>query len=513
MAAVTTETEQMPVVRDLADFDRNSGNLLERLVFNNRLAMVIVCALVTLVLGYVAATRLTLNASFEKMIPQSQPYIKNYLTYQKDLRGLGNAIRVVVENTDGDIFDPRYLEALKQISDELILTPGVDRAWVKSLWTPAVRWTEVTEEGFRGGAGDAGLVQRLAAERRAVEAEHRALGNRRQPGRQRFQVEHDLRAAARQGARHRQAHRLPRLVEGAGGEDPRQVRAGAEPRAGARESGDAAGQGPRDRLREADRRADRRAGQGDDVLRHRRADRHRHHLRVYALRAQHRAGHRLLARRGRLAAGPRRALRLRARSVLDPGAVPGVRDRRVARRAEDERHHAGHRPRHAQARRRALHVPAAVPGRADRAARRRGGLRRADGHRHPGDPRPRADREHRRRRADLHQPAAVAGAAVLHRRQRERGRAQPAARRRRRTAARASAPLWAFLDRFTTRNWAIGAIAVSAGAGGGGLRRLPAAQDRRPRSRRAGAASRIRATTRTTPTSPRTTRCPRTSSR
>jgi uncharacterized protein len=151
MAAVMTELDAMPVVRRLADFDRNSGNLLERLVFNNRLALVIVCALITLALGYVAATRLTLNASFEKMIPQSQPYIKNYLTYQKDLRGLGNAIRVVVENTQEDIFDPRYLEALKQISDELILTPGVDRAWVKSLWTPAVRWTEVTEEGFRGG--------------------------------------------------------------------------------------------------------------------------------------------------------------------------------------------------------------------------------------------------------------------------------------------------------------------------------------------------------------------------
>ena len=60
-------------------------------------------------------------------------------------------VRVVVENADGDIFDPRYLDALKQINDELILTPGVDRAWVKSLWTPAVRWTEVTEEGFRGG--------------------------------------------------------------------------------------------------------------------------------------------------------------------------------------------------------------------------------------------------------------------------------------------------------------------------------------------------------------------------
>src|SRR5438067_1599004 len=152
MAAVSTDLDQMPVVRKLADFDRNSGNLLERLVFNNRLAMIIVCAIITVVLSYVAATRVVLNASFEKMIPQSQPYIKNYLTYQKDLRGLGNAIRVVVENTDGDVFDPQYLEVLKQVNDELILTPGVDRAWVKSLWTPAVRWTEVTEEGFQGGA-------------------------------------------------------------------------------------------------------------------------------------------------------------------------------------------------------------------------------------------------------------------------------------------------------------------------------------------------------------------------
>ena len=40
---------------------------------------------------------------------------------------------------------------LRKIHDEVFLTPGVDRAWVKSLWAPGVRWTEVTEEGFRGG--------------------------------------------------------------------------------------------------------------------------------------------------------------------------------------------------------------------------------------------------------------------------------------------------------------------------------------------------------------------------
>ena len=92
-------------------------------------------------------------------------------------------MRVVVENTDGDIFDPQYLEALKKINDELFLTPGVDRAWVKSLWTPAVRWTEVTEEGFRGGPvmpdGYDGSPQSVEQ----LRAEHRALRHRRQPGR------------------------------------------------------------------------------------------------------------------------------------------------------------------------------------------------------------------------------------------------------------------------------------------------------------------------------------------
>jgi predicted RND superfamily exporter protein len=151
MAVGTDSLDRMPVVRDLADFDPNSGSRLERLIFNNRLAVVAVCAAITVVLAVVAATMLRLNASFERMIPQSQPYIKNYLEHQKDLRGLGNALRVVVENTSGDIYDPAYVETLKKVSDELVLTPGVDRAWVKSLWTPAVRWTEVTEEGFRGG--------------------------------------------------------------------------------------------------------------------------------------------------------------------------------------------------------------------------------------------------------------------------------------------------------------------------------------------------------------------------
>ncbi len=150
MAVGTENIDQMPVVKELKDFDQKSGILLERVIFNNRTAMVVVCALITILLAY-QATKLVFNASFEKMLPQGHPYIKNYLANRKDLAALGNSVRVVVENTRGDIFDPQYLDTLRQVNDDLSMTPGVDRAWLKSIWTPAVRWTEVTEEGFVGG--------------------------------------------------------------------------------------------------------------------------------------------------------------------------------------------------------------------------------------------------------------------------------------------------------------------------------------------------------------------------
>jgi len=150
MISQTFTTNALPVVADRADFDLRSGNWLERVIFNFRGWVLGVCALLTLALAWSAGS-LRLNASFEKILPVSHPYIRNYLDHRQDLRALGNVLRISVENTQGDIFDARYLDTLKNINDELFLTPGVDRAWLKSLWTPAVRWNEVTEEGFTGG--------------------------------------------------------------------------------------------------------------------------------------------------------------------------------------------------------------------------------------------------------------------------------------------------------------------------------------------------------------------------
>lgn len=133
-----------------AQLDPASGSFLERAIFNHRRVIMCLCALITLVLGW-QATRLQLNASFEKTIPVHHPYVQNYLKHQTDLSGLGNAVRIAVANPNGTIYEAAYLDALRRLSDEVFLIPGVARNQMKSLWTPTTRWVGVTEDGLEGG--------------------------------------------------------------------------------------------------------------------------------------------------------------------------------------------------------------------------------------------------------------------------------------------------------------------------------------------------------------------------
>ena len=165
-------TSSAPPSGNLEDFNSASGSLLERALFNNRALVLLLCIAATLLLGW-QATRLTLNASFEKMIPREHPFIVNYLEHRDELKGLGNAVRIAVANPQGSIYDKAYLKVLEQISDEVYLLPGVDRAAMKSLWTPSTRWTGVTEEGLEGGPvipdGYDGEPKSLEALKRNVE--------------------------------------------------------------------------------------------------------------------------------------------------------------------------------------------------------------------------------------------------------------------------------------------------------------------------------------------------------
>lgn len=134
----------------LSTHHQDKATFLERLIFTHRPFVIITCLLVTIFLAY-SATKVRPSTSFEKMIPLQHPFIQNMLEHRNDLANLGNTVRISVEAVNGDIFTKEYMETLQKIHDEVFYIPGVDRSGMKSLWSPSVRWTEVTEEGFAGG--------------------------------------------------------------------------------------------------------------------------------------------------------------------------------------------------------------------------------------------------------------------------------------------------------------------------------------------------------------------------
>src|SRR3990167_2324548 len=148
---VSKVSDGFKTIASLTDFDRQSGNVLERILFNYRALFITLCLLLTVMFS-ISATQLRLNASFLKTIPTSHPFILNYFAHQDELKGVANTLRIAVAvKGEGTIFDAGYMDTLRKINDEVYLAPGVDRAFMKSLWTPATRWQGVTEAGFDGG--------------------------------------------------------------------------------------------------------------------------------------------------------------------------------------------------------------------------------------------------------------------------------------------------------------------------------------------------------------------------
>ena len=143
-------SDDLPVISDLKDFDPQSGTFLERLVFNHRAIVVVLCFITTIILGY-QATKIQLQAGFEKTLPKAHQYVINYQENANELKGLGNNLRVAVAVKEGTIFTKENLAFLEEVNDELFFMPGVDRNGMKSIWTPNTRWRVVTEEGFEGG--------------------------------------------------------------------------------------------------------------------------------------------------------------------------------------------------------------------------------------------------------------------------------------------------------------------------------------------------------------------------
>ncbi|MEM0912405.1 MAG: MMPL family transporter [Pseudomonadota bacterium] len=134
----------------MTNYSHKIERFFENLVFGYRKTVMTIVVIVIALLT-VQATKVQPEASFTKMIPGDHEFVNNYLEYRAELASLGNVVRIVVENKEGDIFNAEYQEILKQVTDDVFFIPGVNRSELKSIWTPNVRWAEVTEDGYVGG--------------------------------------------------------------------------------------------------------------------------------------------------------------------------------------------------------------------------------------------------------------------------------------------------------------------------------------------------------------------------
>src|SRR6185437_12737166 len=122
---------------------------VSRIIFGHRRAWLTLFALLTALFAF-SASRLAVDAGFNKMVPLQHPYMKVYREYE-NVFGSANRIAIALMQDHGDIYTRQYMAKLKALTNDVFLLNGVDRASVKSLFTPNTRFIEVIEEGFAGG--------------------------------------------------------------------------------------------------------------------------------------------------------------------------------------------------------------------------------------------------------------------------------------------------------------------------------------------------------------------------
>ncbi len=125
----------------------HSVEKLQRLLFAHRGLVLAVLALFTIVMG-VFASRLHMDAGFDKQLPQRHEYIRTFFEFRDEVFG-ANRIIVVVHARNGEIWTAPGLRKLYDVTQAVMFLPGIDRRTVTSLWTPNTRVLGVTEEGFK----------------------------------------------------------------------------------------------------------------------------------------------------------------------------------------------------------------------------------------------------------------------------------------------------------------------------------------------------------------------------
>jgi predicted RND superfamily exporter protein len=122
---------------------------IARWLIAKRKILSVVFVLITLALG-ASALRVHLDPGFNKLIPMKHPFMEAFLKHGSTFAGANRILVSVRWKGEGDIYNPEFMKVMHGVTDDVFFTPGVNRAQVFSIFTPNVKYIEVTEEGFAG---------------------------------------------------------------------------------------------------------------------------------------------------------------------------------------------------------------------------------------------------------------------------------------------------------------------------------------------------------------------------
>jgi uncharacterized protein len=125
------------------------SRFLENLIFGNRMLVLMIFTIITGVMVFFAL-QLKVDAGFRKQVPLQHEYMKTFIDYEKEFGG-ANRVLVAVIAKDGNMFTRDFMTTLDAVTDDVMSIDAVDKARVRSIFTPNVRFTEVVEDGFSGG--------------------------------------------------------------------------------------------------------------------------------------------------------------------------------------------------------------------------------------------------------------------------------------------------------------------------------------------------------------------------
>jgi len=120
----------------------------ESILFSGKKIILPLLLIITFAMVYFAS-QLKVDAGFEKQLPLDHEYMQTFMEHEQ-FRG-ANRILVSILDDSGNMFNQQFFDKLEQVTDAVVFIPGVNRASVKSIFTPNVRFVEVVEDGFAGG--------------------------------------------------------------------------------------------------------------------------------------------------------------------------------------------------------------------------------------------------------------------------------------------------------------------------------------------------------------------------